>query len=327
MAIVVGRCGVTPVEGRPSVIGMDVLVTGARGFIGSALLPALADAGFRPVRALRRTSVPKGVDGIAWDPVTGTIDTASLEGLGAVVHLAGVGIGDKRWTHARKREILESRTKGTALLSAALARLTRPPSVLVSASAIGYYGNRGSEVLTEDSGPGDDFVADVCEEWEAAALPALEAGIRLVTIRSGLVLGRSGGVLQRLLTPFRLGIGGRLGDGRQWMSWITLHDEVRAILHAITTDTLAGPANLTAPNPVTNAELTATLGRVLHRPTRLPTPLLPLKALYGAELVRTLLLDGQRVLPAALERSGFVFDHPTLDVGLRAVLAADDEAA
>lgn len=307
---------------------MDVLVTGAGGFIGTALLPALVDAGYRPIRALRGAAVPKGVDAIAWDPAAGTIDVASLEGLGAVVHLAGTGIGDRRWTRARKREILESRTRGTALLASALARLGRAPSVLVSASAVGYYGNRGDEVLTEASGPGEGFLADVCEEWEAAALPAVEAGIRLVTIRSGIVLGRGGGVLARLLTPFRLGLGGRVGDGRQWMSWITLVDEVRAILHALATDALAGPVNLTAPSPVTNAELTTTLGAALHRPTKLPTPLPALRLRYGAELVRSLLLDGQRVLPEALQQSGFSFAHPTLEVGLRAVLAATgDEAA
>jgi uncharacterized protein (TIGR01777 family) len=306
---------------------VDVLVTGSSGFIGSALLPVLSDAGFRPIRALRGSSIPKGVDAIAWDPDGGTIDRAALEGLGAVVHLAGVGIGDKRWTDDRKREVLESRTKGTTLVATTLAGLDRPPRVLVSASAVGYYGNRGDEVLTEQSTPGDDFVSQVCEEWEACTLPAVEAGLRVVNIRSGIVLGTEGGVLPRLLTPFKLGLGGRTGDGTQWMSWITLRDEVRAILHSITTESIVGPANLTAPNPATNAELTTTLGKVLHRPTKLPTPLLPLKAIYGGELVRTLLLDGQRVLPKVLEASGFTFEDPELEGALRAVVHAGDEAA
>lgn len=307
--------------------GVDVLVTGSSGFIGNALLPALGDAGLRPIRAVRGSSIPKGVDAIAWDPDAGTIDRASLEGLGAVVHLAGVGIGDKRWTHERKREVLESRTKGTTLLASTLAGLDRPPRVLVSASAVGYYGNRGDEVLTEESTSGDDFVSKVCEEWEAATLPAVEAGLRVVTIRTGIVLGTEGGVLPRLLMPFKLGIGGRTGDGKQWMSWITLRDEVRAILHVIATESIVGPANLTAPNPATNAELTATLGRVLHRPAKLPTPLLPLKVLYGSELVQTLLVDGQRVLPKVLEANGFTFRDPELEDALRAVVRGDDEAA
>ena len=299
---------------------MDVLVTGSSGFIGSALLPALVDAGHRPLRALRTPTIPKGVDAIAWDPDAGTIDAESLEGIGAIVHLAGAGIGDKRWDDARKRLILESRTKATRLLADTLAALSKPPSVLVSGSAVGYYGSRGDEVLTEDSPAGDDFVSDVCVQWEHAAQPAVDAGIRVVPIRTGIVLGRQGGVLARLLVPFKLGVGGRTGSGKQWMSWISLDDEVSAILHAVGNDALHGPANLTAPNPVTNAELTKTLAKVLHRPAFLPTPTLPLKALYGSELVQHLLLEGQRVLPKQLEASGFGFAHPTLEVALHSIL-------
>ena len=299
---------------------MDVAVTGSRGFIGSALLPALIREGHRPVRIVRGRGA--GDDELRWDPEAGTIDAEGLEGIGGVVHLAGAGIGDKRWTDARKRLILESRTKGTSLLARTLAGLTRPPSALVSASAIGYYGNRGDEPLDEQSTPGNDFVARVCVQWEGATAPAVDAGIRVARVRSGIVLGRDGGVLPRLLLPFRLGLGGRIASGRQYMSWISIGDEVRAILHALTQDGVAGPVNLTGPAPVTNDEFTQTLGRVLRRPTRIPTPLLPLRARYGSELVQHLLVEGQRVLPKRLEATGYAFEHLTLEDALRAAAAA-----
>ena len=236
------------------------------------------------------------------------------------MHLAGAGIGDKKWTPARKELILQSRTRGTGLLARTLAELREPPRVMVSGSAVGYYGNRGDELLTEGSAPGDDFTAEVCQAWEAATAPASDAGIRVVCVRTGIVLAAHGGALQRLLLPFKLGLGGRVASGRQYMSWITLDDEAGAIVHALGADDVRGPLNLTAPNPVTNAELTDALGRALHRPTVLPTPLMPLKVLYGAELVQSLLVDGQRVSSAKLVASGYEFAHTDLDDALRAVL-------
>ncbi|HSO96560.1 MAG TPA: TIGR01777 family oxidoreductase [Acidimicrobiia bacterium] len=305
---------------------MEVLVTGASGFIGSRLRSALISAGHRPIVAVRGREVPAGVDGIAWNPEDGTIDAQALDGVGGVVHLAGAGIGDRRWTASRKQLILESRTKSTGLLASTVAGLVRKPSVFVSSSAVGYYGDRGDEVLTEDSAAGEDFTAQVCRQWEAAAAPVADAGIRLVTIRTGIVLGRAGGMLARVLPPFRMGLGGRLGSGRQYLSWVSLDDEVAAILRALEQPALTGAANITAPTPVTNAEFTATLGRVLHRPARLPTPLAPLRAVYGRELVKSLLLGGQRVLPAALTTDGFEFAHPTLERALRAVLDRPDNS-
>jgi uncharacterized protein len=297
---------------------VDVAVSGSHGFVGSALVPALARAGHRVVRLVRDR--PVGADELGWDPDAGTIDREGLEGIDAVVHLGGTGIGDKRWTDARKRLILESRTKGTGLLARTLAALAHPPSVLVSASAVGYYGDRGDEPLDEQSGPGSDFVAGVCVQWEAATAPAAEAGIRVATTRSGLILGRDGGVFPRMLLPFRLGIGGRIASGRQYMSWISICDEVGAILHALTHDAVSGPVNVTGPAPVTNAEFTETLGRVVHRPTVIPTPLFPLRLRYGSELVQHLLVEGQRVLPKRLEATGYRFAHPTLEEALRAAV-------
>ncbi|HEY5013534.1 MAG TPA: TIGR01777 family oxidoreductase [Acidimicrobiia bacterium] len=298
---------------------MRVLVTGSTGFIGSALVSALEQRGDKVVRLGRGGGAAGGP---TWDPKAGTISTVAFDGVDAVVHLAGEGIGEKKWTPEQKRRILESRTKGTALLARTLADLPSKPAVLVSGSAIGYYGDRGDETLDETSTSGDDFLAGVCREWEAAAQPAADAGIRVVTTRTGIVLAPQGGVLKRLLTPFRFGLGGRVGSGRQWMSWIAMDDVVGAILHALDHDTLRGPVNLTAPNPVTNAELTKKLGAAVHRPTVLPTPLLPLKLVYGSELVAALLVGGQRVLPRRLTDDGYVFARPELAGALRSLLGA-----
>ena len=298
---------------------MDVAITGSTGLIGTALVARLERDGHRAIRVVRG-GAPGARDIVRWDPAGGTIDAAGLEGLDAVVHLAGAGIGDKRWTEARKRLILESRVQGTTLLARTLAGLDRKPGVLVSGSAVGYYGAHGDETLTEDAPSGDDFAAGVCRQWEAATEPAAAAGIRVVRIRTGIVLAKHGGALSRMIFPFSLGLGGRIRTGRQYMSWIALDDEVEAILHATTHPEVEGPANLTAPNPVTNADFTKTLGSVLRRPTVLPTPLLPLKAVYGGELVQHLLVEGQRVLPARLAATGYEFRHPELEGALRAVL-------
>lgn len=297
---------------------MDVIVTGSSGFLGSALLDALDVAGHRPIRMVRRPGVP---DSLQWDPEAGTIDAAGFEGVGGVIHLAGAGIGDKKWSAERRRQILESRTAGTALIARTVAAAQNGPKTLVSASAIGIYGNRGDEMLTEQSAPGDGFLADVVVQWEAAAQPAIDAGVRVAFSRTGIVLAPHGGALQRLLLPFKLGAGGRLGSGKQYMSWIALDDEIHALIALLENAAFRGPVNLTAPNPVTNEEFTKTLGSVLHRPTLLPTPLFPLKARFGAELVEELLLYSQRVQPAVLEANGFPFAHSTLENALRALLA------
>jgi uncharacterized protein len=296
---------------------MDVVISGSHGLIGTALIPALQAAGHRPVRLVRGS--PTG-DEIKWDPAANTIDSASLEGCGAVVHLAGAGIGDKRWTPEYKTVLIESRTKGTSTLAGALSGLSKKPAVLVSGSAIGIYGNRGDEDLTEDSKVGTGFLSELCVKWEAATAPASSAGIRVAHIRTGIVLSPKGGALKKQLPIFKLGAGGRFGDGKQWQSWISINDEVRAIMHLITAD-VSGPVNLTAPKPVTNGEFTKSLGAALKRPTLLPIPSFGPKLLLGAELVQNLLLDGQKVLPNKLTASGFTFSHPTLPEALKALLA------
>ena len=301
---------------------MKVAITGSSGLIGSALQGALDGAGHTPIPIVR--SAP-GHGEIAWDPAAGTIDAEALVGVDAVVNLAGAGIGDERWSDERKRLILESRTSSTRLLASTLADLDGGPSILLSGSAIGYYGDRGDEVLTETSGPGRGFLSEVCVQWEAAAQPAVDAGIRTAFLRSGIVQSAHGGALAKTLTPFKLGVGGRLGPGTQWWSWISIDDEIRAILHLLASD-VRGPVNLTAPNPVTNRDYTKALGRELGRPTILPIPKFGPKLLLGSELADTLLYESQRVLPTVLEHDGFAFRHTTIEDAFAAVLG-DEEVA
>ena len=294
---------------------MQVAVTGSHGLIGTALCNALTAAGHDVVRLVRSG----GGDGtVRWDPAAGTIDAAGLEGVDAVVNLAGASIASGRWTDARKQAILESRTVGTRTLAEALASLSSPPKVFLSGSAIGFYGDRGDEELTEDSAAGTGFLSDVVVAWEAAARPAVDAGVRTAFLRTGIVLDAHDGALPRMATPVRFGVGGRLGDGRQWMSWITLADEVGAIMHLLDAD-VAGPVNLTAPEPATNAALTRALGEVLHRPTFMPVPKFALRTLLGRELADELLLASQRVLPTKLLASGYTFSSDTIVPALRSV--------
>ncbi len=298
--------------------GLRVLVSGASGLIGSALLPALRGEGHRVTPLVRRAPGPGE---IGWDPETGRLSRGELEGFDAVIHLAGENIG-ARWTAARRRRIRESRVRGTSLLSEALAGLRQPPRTLISASAVGIYGSRGDEILTEASPTGDpnDFLVSVGRDWEAAAEPARAAGIRVVHPRFGVVLGPDGGALQRLLLPFRLGLGGRVGSGRQWMSWIAIHDAVTALRHIMATETLAGPINVTAPEPVTNREFTRTLARVLRRPAVVPVPATALRLVFGAMADGTLLAS-TRVLPERLLRSGYRFGDGSLEPALRSLLS------
>lgn len=297
---------------------MNVAVTGSHGLIGSELVAELGRRGHHVTRLVRG---PAGADEASWDPTGGTIEAEKLEGHDAVVHLAGVGIGDHRWTDEHKGAVRESRTQGTGLLAHTLAKLDSPPKVLASGSAVGFYGyDGGDEVMTEASPRGGGFLAEVVEAWEQAAAPAAEAGIRVVNVRSGVVLTAKGGALKKQLLPFKLGIAGRLGTGRQWLSWISLQDEVAAIIHVLGADDLRGPVNATSPEPVTNAEFTATLARILKRPAFMPVPNLALYALFGREMTEEMLLGGQRVLPKALEASGFALTRPRLEDALRATL-------
>jgi len=293
---------------------MRVLITGSHGMIGSALASAL-EAGDHDVVRLNR-----GGPGPSWDPERGVLDPAALEGVDAAVNLAGAGIADKRWTPERKEQILKSRTVSTDLLARGLAALDPKPSVLVSGSAIGFYGSRGDEVVDEDSPVGSGFLADTTEQWERATGPAEQAGIRVVHIRTGIVQSRSGGALRKQLPLFRLGLGGRLASGRQYQSWITLDDVVAAITYALTEATLAGPVNLTAPNPVTNAEYTKALGHALGRPAVLSVPPFALGLALGHEMSEEMLVGGARVIPTRLLGSGFQFQHPDLAEALASVL-------
>ena len=303
---------------------MKILVTGSGGLVGSALLESLT-LGVGPARethqAIRlvRSKEKTGPTAIYWNLQTGEIDTARLEGFDAVVHLAGEGIAQGRWTAKKKAAIRESRTKGTRFLAESLARLSHPPKVLVTASAIGYYGNRGEERLNEKSPPGSGFLAEVCREWEKATEPAAQKGIRVVNLRTGIVLSRKGGALSLMLPPFQWGVGGILGSGRQYMSWIAIDDLGGAITHALATESLRGPVNAVTPQPVTNLQFTKILGRVLRRPTIFPLPAFVARLLLG-QMADELLLASARVEPVMLTASGFRFLHPELEGALRYLL-------
>jgi uncharacterized protein (TIGR01777 family) len=293
---------------------MKIGITGATGLLGSALVPQLRSEGHQVIRVVRRNAGPGDV---MWDPSAGTIDQEALNGVDAVVHLAGAGIGDHRWSADYRQTILSSRVNGTSTLAGALSLLPNPPSVMVTASAVGYYGLRGDEVLTEASGPGTGFLADVCAQWEDAASAAASAGIRVVALRTGVVLSAAGGALKKQLLPFRLGLGARLGHGDQWLSWITRRDAVAAISFLLNHENLDGPFNLSSPHPVPNAEFTQQLGRALHRPAVLAVPAPLMRLVLGTDMAAELLLASQRVLPDRLLGTGFAF----LDAELPGALA------
>lgn len=295
---------------------MRVAITGASGFIGSALSESLRTDGHAVVAIGRRATGP---DAVRWDPASGELDGQALEGVDAVVNLAGEPIGAKRWSTAQKARLRDSRIQGTRLLARTLAERADRPRVLVSGSGMDAYGDRGDEVLTEASSRGDTFLAELVRDWEAATAPAEEAGIRVAHLRTSVVMDPSGGALPRMLTLARLGLLGRIGSGRQWWSWITLHDAVRAIRHLIDTE-VSGPVNLCTPNPVTNAEFTKALGAAVRRPTILPVPAFAPRLLLGRELADTLLLESKRAHPQVLEDTAFSFDHPEIAPALQALL-------
>jgi hypothetical protein len=298
---------------------VKVAVSGATGLIGGALAARLKREGHEVVPLVRR-GVSPGEQAIAWDPAHGTIDRGGLEGCDAVVNLAGESVFG-RWTAAKKQRIRESRVAGTRLVSEAIAGLSRRPRVLLAASAIGYYGDRGATELTEESSRGGDFLADVARDWEAGTAPAAQAGVRVVNTRFGLVLTPAGGLLGSLLPPFRLGLGGPIGSGRQYCSWIALGDVLDALLFLLATDSISGPVNVTAPHPLPHLEFVRTLGRVLRRPTVIPVPAFALQMVFGQEAA-AMMASGQRVLPARLVAAGYRFHHADLEPALRHLLAA-----
>ena len=292
-----------------------ILVSGSSGLIGSALLPFLRAKGFTVTRLVRNTTA--GKDQIVWDPAR-PVPPQTVSGFDAIIHLSGESIVG-RWTEAKKRRIIESRTQGTGHLAEAAAKAAQRPQVFISASAVGYYGNRGDEVLREKSPSGTGFAAEICRQWEFATQPATAARIRTAQMRIGVVMSADGGALPKMITPFRLGLGGRLGSGRQWSSWVSVDDVVGAIHHVLTDDALRGPVNTVSPNPVTNAEFTSTLASTLHRPAIFPMPAFAVKLVFG-EMGEELFLGSQRVQPAKLSASGYQFKHPDLKNALKEIL-------
>jgi uncharacterized protein (TIGR01777 family) len=300
---------------------MHLAVTGSRGLVGSALVPFLSAIGHRVTRLVRGPAA--GTGDVSWSPAEGISDVSRLQDLDGVIHLAGENIASARWTEVRKGEIRRSRVDGTQRLCKSLGRLARPPRVLVSASAIGFYGDRGNATLSEDCPPGRGFLAEVCREWEAATEPAAQLGVRVVPLRFGMILSPTGGALKQMLLPFRLGAGGKIGSGAQFVSWIALDDVLGVILHALLTASLQGPVNAVVPMPVTNAAFTRTLARVLSRPALVPLPAFAARLAFG-ELADALLLASARVVPAKLQASGFRFQFPELEEALRHLLGRQD---
>lgn len=296
---------------------MKILLTGASGLVGSTLAAAFAKDGHSVLRAVRGAT--KDSSSIRWDPAKGELDASRLEGVDAVIHLAGENIAAGRWSETRKKTIVESRVTSTKLVAETIAALSRKPRVFLSASAVGFYGNRGDELLDEGSAMGEGFLATTCRDWEAETRYAQRAGIRTVQLRFGMILAKRGGALAKMLLPFRLGLGGRLGDGRQYVSFVAIADVVAAVRFLLDDERLAGAVNVTAPNPVTNAEFTRALGRVLHRPTIFPVPAFAIRMLLG-ELGERLMLEGQRVMPKRLLDAGFVFEAGTIDAALTSAL-------
>ena len=303
------------VQGR---IAMRVLITGSSGLIGSALIPLLKEQGHQVVRLVRR-AVSSGEDAAVWDPAAGKLDISALEQADAVVHLAGENIGTSRWTNGKKERIRNSRVRGTRLLSESLAQLAAPPRVLVCASGVNFYGSSGDAILTEESTAGSGFLSGVCQEWEAATGPARQKGIRVANLRTGMVLSEKGGALPAMLPAFKAGVAGKLGDGRQFVSWIAIDDLTRAISHTLATESLSGPVNAVSPNPVRNVEMTKALGKVLGRPTILSVPAFALHLIFG-EMADDLLLCSLRAEPRRLLASGFIFQSPDFEISLRHLL-------
>lgn len=295
---------------------MKIIISGASGLIGKPLIASLRKQNHDVIQLVRRSSSSNESQ---WNPITGVIDASVIDGADAVIHLSGAGIGDRRWTTKYKQELLDSRTKTTELLATTIAKCNKKPNVFLSGSAIGVYGARGDEELTEQSSHGNSFLAEICKQWEAAAKPAVDAGVRTVFLRTGIVLTPLGGALKKQLPLFKFGLGGKFGSGKQWQSWISLDDEIAAINYLLTAN-ISGAVNLTAPNPVTNAEFTRAMSRTLRRPAFLPIPKFGPKLLLGGELAEALLFTGQRVMPTVLQKSGFAFQHSTIDVALRALL-------
>lgn len=295
-----------------------ILISGATGLVGTALVKRLKSKGHAIVR-LTRPSPSATIDDITWNPDNNWIDAERLNGFDAVIHLAGESIADGRWTAAKKERIRNSRVQGTTLLAEALARLTKPPRTLIAASAIGFYGERGQESMVESNEPGHSFLADVCKAWEMSTEPAAKKGIRVVNLRLGVILAKEGGALKTMMPPFKMGVGGKLGSGKQYMSWVALDDVLGIIELALENETIHGPVNTVAPNAVTNLEFTKALGRALSRPTIFPMPAFAAKLAFG-EMADELLLASTRVEPAVLNKAGYQFKYPELDGALRTLL-------